>query len=442
MRGLDETKKAIDSVSDSFCAAKWYNATIWLSNGRTASCHHPIAHSIPIEAIQKDASALHNTEYKKEQRRLMIEGERPSECSYCWRVEDNNDPTIFSDRIYKSHIYSIADMVKLKDIPTTENIDPKTLEISFDNLCNLSCTYCNPEFSSTWSTDIKSNGKYEDLLTPGGNTYTHTSDYTIPIGVKEENIYIEKFFEWYNASLKDGLQELRVTGGEPSRSPHFWRLLEQCNDAKFDFAVNSNLIMSEQRLQALIDAAGKFKKFDLYTSCESYGKHAEFVRHGLSYDTWKKNLITFINTAKFNSIHIMMTISALSVWTIVPFMEDIMSIRKELNNNRLCSLSLNILRFPSFQSINVINELHKIKLAIELEQFAEHRKDMLSESELNQILRVASYLRNVDKSYEDTDTIENKTNDFVNFVEQYAERRSMNIEEYFPESFMQWFETL
>ena len=442
MRGLTETKKTIDSISDSFCAAKWYNATIWLSNGRTASCHHPIAHSIPIESIQKDASALHNTEYKKEQRRLMLAGERPSECSYCWRVEDNNDPSIFSDRIYKSHIYSVEDMLKLRDIPHSENVDPKTLEISFDNLCNLSCTYCNSEFSSTWSTDIKSKGIYTNLLTPGGSTYTHDADYTLPLNSKQENIYIEKFFEWYNTSLKDNLQELRITGGEPSRSPHFWRFLEQCTDAKFDFAVNSNLIMNETRLQSLIEAAGKFKKFDLYTSCESTGKHAEFVRHGLKYDLWRNNLKSFIANAKFNSVHIMMTISALSIWTSVPFMEDIMSLREELSNNNICSLSLNILRFPSFQSINVISESQKITLANEFEEFAERRKNMLSESERNQILRVASYLRNVDKSYEDTDTSENKTNDFVNFINQYALRRSMKIEDHFPQPFIEWLNTL
>jgi organic radical activating enzyme len=442
MRSLDETKEAISAISSSFCAAKWYNATIWLSNGRTASCHHPIAHSIPIESIQKNASALHNTEYKKEQRQLMIDGKRPDECSYCWRVEDNNDPTIFSDRIYKSHIYSIEDMTKLKTLSYSQNIDPKTLEISFDNLCNLSCTYCNPEFSSTWSTDIKANGKYIGLKTPGGNTYTHSSEYTLSINSKEENIYIEKFFEWYNTSLKDSLQELRITGGEPSRSPHFWKLLDQCTDAKFDFAVNSNLIMSEKRLDSLIEAAGRFKKFDLYTSCESYGKHAEFVRHGLKYDLWRSNLITFATKAKFNSLHIMMTISALSVWTIVPFMEDILEIRKELGNQYIGSLSLNILRFPSFQSINVISEPYKIQLADDLEQIVKERKLLLSASETNQILRVASYLRNVDKSYEDTDTVENKTNDFINFVNQYALRRSMQLEEYLPPTFMQWFNTL
>ena len=43
-KSLQNTKKVIDSISKSFCAAKWYNVSIWLGNGRTASCHHPLAH--------------------------------------------------------------------------------------------------------------------------------------------------------------------------------------------------------------------------------------------------------------------------------------------------------------------------------------------------------------------------------------------------------------
>jgi len=442
MKSLEETKAIIDSISSSFCAAKWYNATIWLSNGRTASCHHPVAHSIPVDSIQKNCKALHNTEHKKEQRRLMIEGSRPQECTYCWRVEDNNEPNIFSDRIYKSQIYSDDDINKLKQLPWDQDIDLKTLEISFDNLCNLSCTYCNPEFSSTWSSDITTDGPYQNIQTPGASTYTHSADFTLPLNSKDENIYIEKFFEWYNLSLKDSLQELRVTGGEPTRSPHFWKLLEHCVDTKFDFATNSNLIMSDQRLNTLIEAAGRFRKFDLYTSCESYGKHAEFVRHGLKYDIWRKNLIEFATRAKYHSIYIMMTISALSVWTIVPFMEDILKLRRMFNNSQLFGLSLNILRFPSFQSINMIEEKYKIMLAQELETFAEKYKFELTESERNQVYRVASYLRKVDRAYEDMDPVENKRNDLVQFVTQYSARRNMKIQDYFPETFLQWFNQL
>ena len=33
-------QRMIDPISESYCAAKWYNATIWLGHGQTASCHH------------------------------------------------------------------------------------------------------------------------------------------------------------------------------------------------------------------------------------------------------------------------------------------------------------------------------------------------------------------------------------------------------------------
>jgi radical SAM protein with 4Fe4S-binding SPASM domain len=272
MNDVDKTKEIINSISPSFCAAKWYNATVWLSNGRTASCHHPIAHNISVEDVENDPSALHNTEHKKQMRKLMLEGKRPAECSYCWRVEDNGDSDIYSDRIYKSMIYSNKDVKALKDLPFDQNIDPKTLEISFDNLCNLSCTYCNQEFSSTWMNDLKIGGHYMDLKTPGARTYTHSN--VSFAGKDDENVYITKFFEWYDRSLKDNLQELRVTGGEPSRSPYFWKLVDKIKDPKFAFAVNSNLIMDAGRLAKLVNCSNKFKKFDLYTSCESYGKHA------------------------------------------------------------------------------------------------------------------------------------------------------------------------
>ena len=76
--------RTIDKISPSFCGAKWYNATIWLNSGSTASCHHPPAHKIPVEEVQKNFKAIHNTKYKKMVRKQMLDGERPKECDYCF----------------------------------------------------------------------------------------------------------------------------------------------------------------------------------------------------------------------------------------------------------------------------------------------------------------------------------------------------------------------
>lgn len=434
-RPLTKTIEIVNAISPSFCAAKWYNATIWLGNGRTASCHLPPAHSIPLDSIESNPSALHNTEYKKEKRKEMLEGVRCEECAYCWTVEDKRDTDVFSDRAYKSHIYSEEDINLLKEIGLTD-VDPKTLEISFDNLCNLSCSYCNAEFSSTWAADIKEHGLYPTVNTPGGGTFRNAGEHAMPFGIKNEhNPYVDAFFKWFHASLKRNLVELRVTGGEPSRSPWFWKLLEECDNTQFDFAVNSNLIMDQQRLTKLIDSSKKFKKFDLYTSCESVGEHAAFVRSGLDYDLWKRNLVQFASSGSYRMIHIMMTISALSLWTVTEFMTDILELRKQFPHQ--FHMSVNLLRYPSFQNVNILPTEIKLAQASKINTWLDTATG-LGSFERNQIERLVTYLRTVDRSYEDTDSQESKTQDFVAFTKEYAVRRNKDISTAFPKEFTDW----
>ena len=88
MNDLEFKKQVLDTKSASFCAAKWYNATIWLGSGQTTSCHHPPAHAIDSEAIKTRPSAIHNTLQKKKDRAQMLAGERPPGCEYCWKIED------------------------------------------------------------------------------------------------------------------------------------------------------------------------------------------------------------------------------------------------------------------------------------------------------------------------------------------------------------------
>ena len=103
MIDLEYRQEVLDKLSPSFCAAKWYNATIWLGSGQTTSCHHPPAHAIDAEAVKTNPSALHNTDKKKADRELMLKGERPSGCEYCWKIEDMGVDAV-SDRVYKSKI--------------------------------------------------------------------------------------------------------------------------------------------------------------------------------------------------------------------------------------------------------------------------------------------------------------------------------------------------
>ena len=116
MNDLDFKRQVLDTKSSSFCAAKWYNATIWLGSGRTTSCHHPLPHAIDADDIKHNPKALHNTQKKKMEREQMQQGERPGGCEYCWKIEDIGRDNI-SDRVYKSKIYPIEELNRTLSVP-------------------------------------------------------------------------------------------------------------------------------------------------------------------------------------------------------------------------------------------------------------------------------------------------------------------------------------
>ena len=165
--------RVIDPISASYCAAKFLNATIWLGHGQTTSCHHPPAHKIdPIEVLS-NPSAIHNTQHKKKMRKMMLEGIRPNECEYCWKVEQNL-PNAISDRVYKTVIYDDEAIAATVQAPWDADPALKTLEISFERTCNFACSYCNPAFSTSWVRDIKRNGPYLNIISDGRGHFTDT----------------------------------------------------------------------------------------------------------------------------------------------------------------------------------------------------------------------------------------------------------------------------
>ena len=154
-----DTKKQLDLVGPGMCLAKWTQVTIHLQMGQTHSCHHPNTHQIPLSEVKRNPSALHNTRFKKQKRKEMLDGKRPNECNYCWNVEDNSDR--FSDRVFKSNEnWSKPYMQEILDLGWRGDYNPKYVEVAFSNQCNFACSYCGPSFSSKWTAEATKYGAY------------------------------------------------------------------------------------------------------------------------------------------------------------------------------------------------------------------------------------------------------------------------------------------
>ena len=67
----------LNETGPGFCLAKWTQVTMHLGVGLTHSCHHPVAHKIPLEELKDNPGALHNTNHKKAARKEMLTGQRP-----------------------------------------------------------------------------------------------------------------------------------------------------------------------------------------------------------------------------------------------------------------------------------------------------------------------------------------------------------------------------
>jgi len=109
-------------------------------------------------------------------------------------------------------------------------------------------------------------------------------------GPKDKNPYIEAFWKWWPDLRKD-LHTLRITGGEPLMNPaalEFFDLLEKEPAPNLTITVNSNLGVSFgkvdrllKRLRSLLDQK-KIGRVTFFTSIESWGPRAEYMRTGLN----------------------------------------------------------------------------------------------------------------------------------------------------------------
>ena len=480
--GVDYRKRIIDKISDSFCAAKWYNATIWLGNGDTASCHHPPGHKIDIEEIKTNPSAIHNTKHKKLMRKHMLEGTRPKECEYCWKVEDMGKDYI-SDRVNKTEIYQDQDVL---DIPEKygweKDVNLKTLEIAFDRTCQFACSYCNPAFSTTWVKDIRKHGSYKMIKSDGRGHFIDDAPYAEVLGLEKEtdkpNPYVEAFWKWWDNGLADSLEELRVTGGEPTMSPELWKLFDWFKDnyGKSDmrFSINSNLGGKQELVDRLIEKSHHVKFFDLYTSNESMFPHCEYIRDGLKWDKWEKNIHRIITEGHVYGLHMMMTINSLCLESIVEFLDWMLELKSKYGP-RYPRFTCNILRFPSFQSALTLPKSLRLKKAEELEKWLEKSKDikfdnienrgrsgrgrvfkkldmwskepmgddetLLGSWEVDHVNRLINYLKEVDTPHLFTAERPKLKNDFRVFYEQYDKRRGKDFRKTFP-NLVEWFDDL
>jgi len=318
------------NIKHSFCAAKWLMVTMHFGMGENHSCYHPPIHRWKREEIDKDPSALHNTGHKIEQRKQMLNGEKPKECYYCFDMEAIN-PDVISDRKrFTNEPYAIERRAEILNAPYDKPINPSYLEISFANTCNFACSYCSPGQSSRWEQEVRKLGSY-----PVEDPTVH-KDKMHDMLPEDENPYIDAFWRWLPDAYKD-LRYLRITGGEPLATRNFMKLLDFIavnHNPNLTLVVNTNLCVPEKNLKAFFTKATTLlnaktiKGLEVYTSMDTWGPQAEYIRDGLDVKQWE-DTVRRVSTTFHVPIRIMVTFGLLSIFNFKTFVKKVIELRND-----------------------------------------------------------------------------------------------------------------
>ena len=431
---MDKTEiaKKINNVSPSFCLAKWLQVTIDLVNGTTHSCHHPKRHNIPIEGLEENPSQLHNTPFKKEQRKLMLEGIRPSECNYCWNIEDTPGDH-YSDRLIKSSDdWAWPHLSKVLDTEISKDINPTYLEVMFDNTCNLSCSYCLAPISSSIYAEMKKYGPY-----PVKEKNHRMYEGPLKRYSQEENPFIRAFWKWL-PDLKNDLEVLRITGGEPLLSSETNTLLDKINLLSFknlSLSFNSNLIVPDRIVEEFISKVKhlintkKILAFDLFASVDTEGKHAEYIRSGLNYKQFFANIEKFSTEVPEARVIVMCTFGIMSIPRFRKLLEDILEIKKRYKN---VILDLSYLKDPNYLRANLANS-RLVKIVEDdlmwMKKNQTENGEGFSTYEVNKFARILNWISSTSERKENVSL----RGDFFSFVNEYDKRYKTSFLKVFPE---------
>ena len=235
---------------DTRCAAFWKHTNIRQSKKIYPCCRfkHPVG-----EFNGDFSNILHSSAYT-ELRKKSLNHEYIAGCVKCYDEES-------AGKISVRQLFN-----KQFDI---DSVNLEFLEIGFDNICNLACDPCGPEFSHAWNKKL--NPKK-----------------TIPIESVKEDL-----------DPPENLTLIRFLGGEPlMTNRHYKFLMKVYNKQNVEVVYNTNgtfLLKNED-----IILLNKFKSVVFIVSIDGYGDLNDKVRSG---SLWS-DIMKFLHQLESNNFKI------------------------------------------------------------------------------------------------------------------------------------------
>ena len=253
------SKKPSDPI---YCAYMWHAVLIDADNG-TAPCCMAMGADDPT---WKNASYQNGVDSPKwvESRELMEQGIWPKICTVC---KKNEEIGIISSR-ERSYRYEIP----------KPGADPKLLEmdVKFTTKCNLACRMCHPSDSSFLADELRDKPKPHFL----------TNNWYEPAENPRPKV------DFVRKAIEDGLQLLKVTGGEPAASKEFYEIIDWCIDEGYSSILGLELTTNGTKLNdRLLEKLREFRFVHFNLSIDGFEDSYDYVRWPGKWDVFTKTMM-------------------------------------------------------------------------------------------------------------------------------------------------------
>ena len=241
-----------------------------------------------------------NSDYFKEIRQQMLNGEKPVACMRCY---DEEDKGIRSKRIHEMQQYPTKNLAWANgttDAGGRIDLDLRFVELRLGNVCNVRCRTCNPASSSQWRRDYKELTETLEFVNDGYSWLDHKHDFQWP----EDEAFYEDLF-----NCAPNMEVLYINGGEPTLIKAHWKYLRKLVESgrSKNITLWYNINMTNLPEQA-IPLWNEFKETRVCPSIDDLNIRNHYIRYPTYWADVRNNLNILMETPL--TIRITQTVSA------------------------------------------------------------------------------------------------------------------------------------